>query len=421
MQSAAPVTQHDIVVCGGGLVGASLALATAELRLDTALVEAASFESSAAAGAAPSFDERTTAISNGTQRIFAALGIWPLIEHAATPIKRIHVSDQGRFGFARIEAHEQDLPQLGYVVINRVMGAALVRRLRESGVHLYVPSRVAATTVDAERRIVKVESAAGSTAARDIAARLVIAADGANSLVRDAAGVGTTRKDYDQTAIIAHVATQKFHDYTAYERFTPGGPLAMLPLSDGRVGAVWVLAPSEADATLQLDDAAFIARLEAAFGLRLGRVLQVGKRFAYPLSLTQADAHSAPRLAVTGNAAQSLHPIAGQGFNLGLRDAACLAEILADAQRNDAAFDPGGPDVLARYAEWRSQDRQGIVRFTDGLVSLFAKQWGPMKFLRDAGMLLFDLSPSAKGYLAQLSLGAAGKIPRMARGGALRE
>jgi 2-octaprenyl-6-methoxyphenol hydroxylase len=254
-----------------------------------------------------------------------------------------------------------------------------------------------------------------------VSARLVIAADGARSAVREAAGIGVSTQNYNQTAIIANLATQKFHNHVAYERFTPDGPLAMLPLNDARVGLVWILAPESAAEVLTLDDARFIARLQSVFGLRLGRVTQVGARASYPLALTQADAHVAERLAIIGNAAQGLHPIAGQGFNLGLRDAACLAEVLADARSENSNVDPGDQNVLRGYAEWRGEDRKGIVRFTDGLVRLFAQNIGPIKTARDIGMLLFDLSPHAKDDLAQLSLGAAGKIPKLARGGVLRE
>jgi 2-octaprenyl-6-methoxyphenol hydroxylase len=409
------MSHHDILISGGGLVGASLALALSQLELDVALIEAVPFGMTEQ----PSFDERTTAISNGTQRIFNAIGVWPLIERSATPIKRIHVSDQGRFGFARIDAQEQDLAQLGYVVVNRVMGEALWRRLQESKVKIYAPAKVSALHRNSDMQVVDIVS---GTQAQSLSARLLIAADGANSVVREAAGIGASKQDYNQTAIVTNVGCQKFHNHIAYERFTPEGPLAMLPLSDARVGVVWVLAPENAQQMLQLSDAEFIARLQSAFGLRLGRFTQVGKRSSYPLALTQSNAHTAERLAVIGNAAQSLHPIAGQGFNLGLRDAACLAEVLADAQReHQGSFDPGSANVLQCYAEWRREDRGGIVKFTDGLVRLFAQPFGPVKAVRDVGMLLFDLSPHAKDYLARLSLGSSGKIPRLARGGSLRD
>jgi 2-octaprenyl-6-methoxyphenol hydroxylase len=403
--------QHDILICGGGLVGASLALSLSQLELDVAMVEAAPFGTPGQ----PSFDERTTAISNGTQRIFNALGVWALLERAATPIKRIHVSDQGRFGFARIEAQEQGLAQLGFVIVNRVMGEALWRRLQQTKIKIYAPAHIVSMAAIADRQVVTLQSE------DKISARLVVAADGVRSVVRESAGVHATHKDYGQTAVIANVACQKFHNHVAYERFTSEGPIAVLPLADARVGIVWILPPDTAEMILHLNDSEFTARLQTAFGLRLGRFTQVGKRFAYPLSLTQSERHIAERLAVVGNAAQGLHPIAGQGFNLGLRDAACLAEVIADARREDASVDPGSQDVLQRYAAWRGEDRSGIVKFTDNLVSLFARKSAPLRTLRDMGLLLFDLSPQAKDYLAQLSLGASGKIPRMARGGALRE
>lgn len=405
--------RFDVAICGGGLVGASLALALARLDLKVALLEAAPFGRSDQ----PSFDDRTTALSNGSRRIFEGLGVWPLIERDATPIRRIHVSDQGRFGFARIDAAQQGLEALGYVVINRVMGAALWRRLGETNVTVFAPARVTAAEAAPGSRAIHCELDSGPAV---LEARLVVAADGARSVVREAAGIGAQHWEYDQVAIIANVFTQRFHDHVAYERFTPSGPLAMLPMSEGRVGLIWTLAPQVAAEVLELADAQFLERLQAAFGFRLGRLTRVGVRHRYPLSLTRADAHIAERLAVIGNAAQALHPIAGQGFNLGLRDAASLAEVLADARRDQAdGFDPGEQPVLERYRAWRSADRQGIVRFTDGLVRVFTQPFGPVKLLRDVGMLAFDLMPPAKNLLSQLSLGAAGKIPRLARGAPL--
>jgi 2-octaprenyl-6-methoxyphenol hydroxylase len=195
----------------------------------------------------------------------------------------------------------------------------------------------------------------------------------------------------------------------------------LLPISDGRVGVIWTLAPDRATEMAQYTDAEFLQRLQTAFGFRLGRFTRVGSRQLYPLTLTRSDEHVAERLAVVGNAAQALHPIAGQGFNLGLRDAASLAEVLADglAEGGRNAFDPGDGLWLQRFREWRERDRQNIVRFTDGLVRLFTQPFGPAKLLRDVGLLAFDLFPPAKEALSQLSLGAAGKIPRMARGAPL--
>ena len=411
---AADVSNCDVAICGGGLVGATLALALAELSLGVVLIEAHPFGTFGQ----PSFDERTTALSNGSRRIFEALRVWPLLEREATAIRRIHISDRGRFGFARLDAAEQGLSALGFVVVNRVMGAALWRRLEASSVRILAPAKVRGMQlVDGRQRI---ECDLGQQGSAAVEAKLAIAADGAQSVLREAAGIGARTWDYEQTALVTNVLAQRFHDHVAYERFTPSGPLALLPMSEGRLGLIWTFPPEVAQSVAQADDAEFLARLQEAFGFRLGRFMRVGARQLYPLSLTRADEHIADRLAIVGNAAQTLHPIAGQGFNLGLRDAASLAEVLADGrapQRDD--FDPGDGLWLERYREWREADRTNIVRFTDGLVRLFGQPFGPLKVLRDVGMLAFDLLPAAKGALSQLSLGAAGRIPKLARGASL--
>lgn len=404
----------DVAVCGGGLVGATLALALADLGLEVVLIEAHPFGTFGQ----PSFDDRTTALSNGSRRIFEALGVWPLLEREATAIRRIHVSDRGRFGFARLDAAEQGLGALGFVVVNRVMGAALWRRLEQSSVRIMAPARVRGLqVVDGRQRI---DCDLGKQGSAAVEARLAIAADGAQSVLREAAGIGAQTWNYEQTALVTNVLAQRFHDHVAYERFTAEGPLALLPMSEGRIGLIWTFATEVAPSIAQVDDTAFLARLQDAFGFRLGRFMKVGARQLYPLSLTRADEHIAERLAIVGNAAQTLHPIAGQGFNLGLRDAASLAEVLADGRaerKND--FDPGDGLWLERYREWRVADRSNIVRFTDGLVRVFTQPFGPIKALRDVGMLAFDLMPAAKGALSQLSMGAAGRIPKLARGASL--
>jgi 2-octaprenyl-6-methoxyphenol hydroxylase len=413
--SAAESSTFDIAICGGGLVGASLALAIAQLGLTGVLIEASPF----GAAGQPSFDDRSTALSNGSRRVFEALDVWPLIEREATAIKRIHVSDQGRFGFARINAADQGLNALGYVVTNRVMGAALWQKLLRSSVQVLAPARVIAMELQQSLRVVRY--VADDEVERSVSARLVVAADGARSQAREAAGIPAQTWDYEQVALVTNVFTQRFHEHIAYERFTQSGPIALLPMSDGRMGLIWTFAPDVADSMSACSDADFLRQLQDSFGFRLGRFTRVGARQFYPLSLTRSDDHVAERLAIVGNAAQALHPIAGQGFNLGLRDAASLAEVLADAQAQSAAgFDPGDGLWLQYYAQWRSDDRSNIVRFTDGLVRVFSQPFGPVKLLRDIGLLAFDLMPLAKDALAQLSLGAAGKVPRLARGAPLR-
>jgi 2-octaprenyl-6-methoxyphenol hydroxylase len=399
----------DVAIAGGGLVGASLALALAPLGLKVALVEAVA----PGGGVHPSFDERTTALANGSARIFRSLGIWRHMEREATPIRRIHVSDQGRFGVARIDAAEQGLEALGYVLPNRVMGAALWQGLAAaSGIQVIAPARVLGSELAGDVRVLALEHSATT---QQLRARLVVAADGARSLIREQAGIAADHWPYAQTAIIATITTQRFHDYVAYERFTADGPIAVLPLRDGRCGIVWTRPPEDAARLLALPDEAFLAELQAAFGFRLGRLLRAGVRSAYELALSRSERHVAERLAIVGNAAQGLHPIAGQGFNLGLRDAASLAEVLADARAAGSA-DAGDAGPLKAYADWRAEDRRRIVAFTDGLVRLFGSPLGVLRGLRSVGLLAFDAFPPAKSAMARLSVGAAGRIPRLARG-----
>jgi 2-octaprenyl-6-methoxyphenol hydroxylase len=394
---------YDIAIVGGGMVGASLAVALEGLGVSAVLIEAVPHD----AAAQPSFDDRTTALSNGSRRIFETMGVWEDIAADATPIARIHVSDQGHFGFARIEAAEQGLAALGYVVPNRSLGAALWSRLAQRGdVAIHCPAKLARIEADADG--VELEVTAPDGAASRIRARLVIAADGVASAVRTAFGVGAQTRDYEQSAVITTVLPKKFHAHTAYERFTSMGPLALLPLADGRCTLVLTLSRALAETAMGWSDEEFLAELQRRFGFRLGRFLKVGRRVAYPLALTRAAQTSAGRCIIVGNAAQGLHPVAGMGFNLGLRDVASLAELLSE--RDDLE------GVPAVYDSWRAGDRRQIIAFTDGLVRLFASPFGPVRRLRNLGLLAFDLLPPAKAALSSLSTGGAGRIPKLARG-----
>jgi 2-octaprenyl-6-methoxyphenol hydroxylase len=409
MKTLAAGDDFDVAIVGGGMVGASLAVALLPLGLRLALIESVPF----GAASQPSFDERTTALSNGSRRILTGIGTWPDIVGEAMPIRRIHVSDQGRFGFARLNAKEQGVEALGFVVPNRVLGAALWRRLEaNASCAVLAPARVADIQTGPER--VEVRIAANGKATRTIKSRLVVVADGAQSTIRAALGVEATTWDYGQTAIIANVETQRDHENVAYERFTPTGPMALLPVRERCCAVIWTLAPETAGETLKLDDAQFLAALQDKFGFRMGRFLRVGKRSAYPLSLTRAQERVGTRVVIIGNAAQGLHPIAGQGFNLGLRDVATLADVIAEDPEHIGEREP-----LARYDEWRRRDRRSVIAFTDGLVRLFGNPLLPIKMVRDIGMLLFDLTPPAKDALAALSMGVAGRLPRLARGGEL--
>ena len=402
----------DVAIVGGGMVGATLGVALAPLNLRVAIIEAIPHN----AAAQPSFDERTTALSNGSRRILETMGVWPALSALATPIAKIHVSEQGRFGFARIDAAEQGLSAMGYVVANRDLGSALWSRLAKSaGIEVYCPAEVSQVTAHDESVTVEIaQKGAKST----IDAKLIVAADGAQSAVRGAFGVDAQVRDYAQTAIITTVLPQRFHDNVAYERFTPSGPLALLPLDGGRCTLVLTLTQEAAQSVMAWSDQEFLAEVQRRFGFRLGRFLKVGRRVPYPLSLTRAMRTSSGRCVIIGNAAQGLHPVAGMGFNLGLRDVASLAELIAE-RAGLADADPGSPALLAEYDAWRASDRGGVIAFTDGLVRMFSNPLASVRRLRNLGLLAFDLLPPAKAALSRLSTGGSGRVPKLARGVAL--
>jgi 2-octaprenyl-6-methoxyphenol hydroxylase len=328
-------------------------------------------------------------------------------------IRAIHVSDAGRFAFARLSAAEQGIEAFGFVVPNRVLGAALWTHIRgDDAISVRMPATAA---VRSDATGVTLELAGeGAAAGAALRARLAVAADGAQSLIRRAAGITATEADYGQIGIVANVATDTPHDGTAYERFTAAGPLALLPLRDGTYTLVWARPPADATQTLAASDQDFLHLVQQHFGWRVGRFVRAGRRASYPLKLTCADEAVALRTVLIGNAAQSLHPVAGQGFNLALRDVAALAELIAEGG------DPGAPELLERFAQGRALDRRGVTRFTDGLIRLFGDARPPVRMARDAGLLLFDLLPPAKRALARVSLGFGARTPRMARGLPLR-
>jgi 2-octaprenyl-6-methoxyphenol hydroxylase len=404
----------DVAIVGGGMTGLSLAVALRALPLDVVVIEPVPL----AGGRQPSFDQRTSALANGTRRILESLGVWQRISPAPTPIRRIHISDRGAFAFARIDAAEEGVAALGYTVTNADLGTALAAGLEgATRVRLLCPAAVTRVGSATDGLLLGLDGAAVAGGPRRLQARLTVVADGAQSALRTLLGIGATTWGYDQHAVIANVAPQRFHDHVAYERFTPTGPIALLPAHEALCTVVWSLAPESARRVCELADAEFLAELGDAFGTRLGRFLQVGRRFVYPLALTRSACQTTTRAVVIGNAAQTLHPIAGQGFNLGLRDVATLAEVIADDCRaRGAGADPGDAAVLAAYTSWRHNDRRTVIGFTDGLVRLFGNPLPPVRAARAVGLLAFDLFPPAKAALARLSMGLAGRVPRLARG-----
>lgn len=398
-------TETDVLIAGGGMVGAALAVALNGTGLDVAVVEAVPPGSAAQ----PSYDERSTALAWTSRRILETLGAWRDIAEAAAPIEHVHVSQQHRLGVTRLDAAEENLPALGYVVPNRVLGQALMRSLEHAGnVRFLAPASATGVRQEGNGVVVRIES---PEAAWELNTKLLVVADGARSPLREMLGVGARRWDYGQSAIVCNLASQVSHGNTAYERFTPEGPMALLPLDRERMALVLVERSELAESVLAMDDDAFIARVQKRFGGRLGELARPGTRAAYPLSLVTASRQVAGRAVILGNAAHSLHPIAGQSFNLSLRDVAVLAEVLAAN-----ATDPGTPAALEAYAHWRRDDQRKVVAFTDLLNRLFGIPFGLAAHARGLGLLGMDLFPGLRREFSRHAMGRAGRLPRLARG-----
>lgn len=396
---------HDILIVGGGLVGASLAAALAPLPLKIAVVEAVPFGSRGQ----PSFDDRITAISEGSRRIFEGMGVWVGIGPEASPIQHILVSDKGRLGATRLHAEEAGVEALGWVTPNRAIGKALVDFIGgQANIALHAPAKLKSFAVGGTGVEAEVEGAG------TVRAKLLIAADGAQSEVRRQLGIEGKKWDYRQTAVVCNIRVERPEAATAYERFADDGPVALLPLGGDKYGLVWVVDTDRAPAILGLDDAAFLEQAAGRFGGRLGKFIQAGKRVSYPLNMVQAEAQLARRTLIIGNAAHSLHPVAGQGFNLSLRDVAMLAEVLADARRDGK--DLGAEDVLRRYVDARAGDQRGTAVFTDVLNRVFANPLRTVAWGRNAGLLALELLPAARRTLLKHNMGLGGRLPKLARG-----
>ena len=401
---------YDIVIAGGGMIGTSLALALEPLGLSVAVVEAIPRK----AATQPSFDDRSTALSRSTQRMFEAMGLWPRIAAASTPIRTVHVSDQGRFGFSHIEAEEQGVEALGYVVINRVLGGVLQDALDSlESVDVFCPARIVDVELSPDKAAAEVEFVDGKQ--QTLTCDLLVASDGANSAVREMMGITAQKSHYGQCAVIGNLLPEKDINNVAYERFTKQGPLAILPVADGRAGFVWTVSEDDADRVMALDDKAFLAELQEQFGYRLGTFSRVGKRASYPLVLSKALRLTATRSVLIGNSAHGLHPVSAQGFNLGMRDVAAIVDCIADCP-TVTQIDPGGTSLLEQYSRWRRSDQKKLVRFTDGLVKLFGSDSRSLRVLRNIGMLGFDLVPGVRSVFAKHTMGLAGRLPRLSRG-----
>jgi 2-octaprenyl-6-methoxyphenol hydroxylase len=399
---------YDVLIVGGGLVGASLATALGGQPLRVALMEAMSFGGEGQRR----LDERAIALACGSQRILKTLGVWQRMAAGAEPIHRVHVSDRGHFGAVRIHCREEGVDALGYVASSGVLGDALAASLADVGnLEVICPARLIDVGVSASGVEAQIEHASGQGLIRT---RLLVAADGGESAVRRRLGIGAIRWDYGQSAVIATVRPERPHRQTAYERFTETGPLALLPVTDERCAVIWTVRPEQACGLAALSDAAFASALYKQFGSRLGRFSDPSARSAYSLRLVRSREQVRRRVAVIGNAAHALHPIAGQGFNLGLRDVAALAEVLADGAR--VGRDPGDLELLRDYARRREHDQRVVVYLTDGLARLFSSPLPPVTVLRDLGLVALERLPQLKHLLARQTMGLAGRLPRLVRG-----
>lgn len=396
---------HDVLIIGGGLVGASLALA-----LDRAGVPATLLEATPPAAMPEVFDQRNLSFAEATVNALGALGVMARLQRPAGAIRRIHVSRQGDFGQACLQAQDFGRTTFGQVVVARDLGEALEARLSEaSRLTRLRPMRFLGFDTMQDDSVQRVRVAAGD-GERVIAARLVVAADGATSTVRQALGIAATTHDYGQRLFVARLRTQRAPDGTAYERLRDAGPTALLPRGDGCYGIVHGVATAEAAGVAALDADGFLRRVQDAFGWRAGRFLEVGERSVYPALRVVADRTTARRAVLVGNAAQALHPVGAQGFNLGLRDALTLAELVA------GAADPGAEGLLEAYAQRRREDRSRTLAFSDGLARITANPAPLLRPLRSLGLAAIGAVPSLQSLLAGGAMGYRGDVPALCRG-----
>lgn len=407
-------TSFDVLIVGGGMVGASLAAALKALPLSIGLVEAYPFE----APEQPAYDDRAVALSYGSSQILKGMGVWSSLSSVTTPIDRIHVSDRGHFGATRLSAKQQKVPALGYLVQSRDYGQQLQNVLAQSNVTLIQPAQVVSVDETEQGLSVRVshgvDEQADSSLETQLSTKLLVACDGADSPCRAMVEIDAEKHDYGQVALIANISTEKPHANQAFERFTEQGPIALLPMSENRSSLVWTLNSDQVDSIMQLDDAAFLKALGDAFGYRLGRFVKSGSRSTFPLVLTTAKSLTAYRSVVIGNAAHALHPVAGQGLNLALRDIADLAEQLAYAV--NAEVDIGSAAVLDAYANQRQADTARTIRYTDSLVKVFSNDQFLLGHARAAGLMLADRVLPFRQLLAKQSMGLLHRPSRLARG-----
>lgn len=389
-----------VLIVGGGLVGASLAIALDAAGVDALLVEAAAPRTEAQ----PSYDERNLALARATVNGLDAIGVWAHARAGATAIEHIHVSRAGEFGSVRLEARDAGVDALGWTLPARELGAALLRRLEEcTRLERLAPARLEALEPLAGGWRARVHTADG---VRSIDTPLLVGADGTGSFVRQRLGIAVETHDYGQTLFVCTVTPERAHAHRAFERFSDEGPVALLPLAERRCGLVLTVPADQAEAVAAMPDVEYLALAQRRFGWRLGRLSRPGRRFPYEIKRVAAQRLTAPRAVLVGNAAQTVHPIGAQGFNLGLRDALTLAELVA------GAADPGDERLLANYAARRAADREGTMAMSHGLVQLACLPQPWLAPLRSLALLACDRVPPLRNALLRRGMGFRGTPPQ---------
>lgn len=398
--------QQEVIIVGGGMVGLSLALMLAKSNIAVKLLEAIQYPNYDDANLAPyhsSFDARNSALSRRSVQIYQELGLWDALQEHAVPILEVHITEQGSFGKACLQAEQEKVESFGQVIENAWLGRVLLTQVRaEPLIELIDGVKVTSLTQDAD--LTYLEAQRGSEVLK-LQSKLVIAADGRDSFCRKALGIGVDEHDYDQVAIVTTVQTSKPHNHVGFERFSPLGPLALLPLpGEYRRSVVWPVKKGTEHEWLGEDnDQHFLNALQQTYGDRAGKFQKTGRRFSFPLSQVLAEKQAVGRVVLMGNAAHTIHPVAGQGFNLCMRDAYVLVRYLKEQLAQQA--DLGDAAMLQDYEKSRLTDQQRVIKFCDSVVRGFSNQNPVLKLLRNTGLIAFDTIPGIKPLVANYAMG----------------
>ncbi len=387
---------YDLIIVGGGLAGNCLALALKDTGLSCAIIEASTPEQLQTSPAG----DRALALAAGTVQQLEQMGVWQGIGHATTAIKNIHISDRGHFGKTRLSAEKEQVEALGYVITARDLETHAAKLVAESPTTQFCPARVVGLSSDSDKISVQIQQGDESLT---LTAQLLIGADGGQSSIRQLLNISQQVTDYRQTALVTTVTSTLAHKNTAFERFTSSGPLALLPIAHKQSAVVWTRSTEDAKALLQISETDFLAQLQACFGYKLGKLSLSAPIRSFPLALIRAEKMIAERVVIIGNAVHQLHPVAGQGFNLGLRDVVQLADKLIIQHQADK--DLGADDFLKDYAASRQKDHDLVIGFTNNVVRIFSNDWLPLAAARNLGLTLLDHIPKAKSLLSRYAMG----------------